>query len=67
MDKTHYQKRCKVIADLFMKTYEHYIVCLAEQDSVFEIILHTGKVITIDEKTSWKEIVGEMEDKDKCQ
>ena len=67
MDKNIYQRRCHIIANLFMKTYEQYIVCLSEQNGVFEIILHDGAIVVIREDTSWKEIVGKMEDKDKCQ
>ena len=61
MDK--YYKRYKIISNLFLKTYEQYIICLSEQDGVFEIILHTGDVIIINDETSWKDIVEFMKDK----
>ena len=61
MDK--YYKRYKIISNLFLKTYEQYIICLSEQDGVFEIILHTGDVIIINDETSWKDITEFMKDK----
>jgi hypothetical protein len=62
MDK--YYKRCRIITDLFLKTYEEYIICLSEEDDdKFEIILHTGDVIIINDDTSWKHITEFMKDK----
>jgi uncharacterized protein (UPF0128 family) len=63
MDK--YYKRCRIITDLFMKTYEQYIICLSEEDDdKFEIILDDGTIIIIRDDTSWKDITELM--KDKC-
>ena len=64
MDK--YYKRCRIISALFMKTYEDYIICLEEdsEGKKFEIILHTGDVIIINDDTNWKDITELM--KDKC-
>jgi hypothetical protein len=49
-----------------MKTYEDYIICLEEdsEGKKFEIILHTGDVIIINDDTNWKDITDFM--KDKC-
>ncbi len=63
MDK--YYKRCRIITDLFLKTYEEYIICLSEEDDdKFEIILDDGTIIIIRDDTSWKDITELM--KDKC-
>lgn len=59
-----YYKRCRIITDLFMKTYEEYIICLEEHNHIFEIILHTGDIVIINEETTWKDITELM--KDKC-
>jgi len=62
MDK--YYKRCRIITDLFMKTYEQYIICLSEEDDdKFEIILDDGTIIIIRDDTSWKDITELMKDK----
>ena len=61
MDK--YYKRCRIITDLFLKTYEDYIICLEEDSQgIFEIILHTGDIIIINDETSWKDITEFMKD-----
>ena len=60
-----YYKRCRIITDLFLKTYEEYIICLSEEDDdKFEIILDDGTIIIIRDDTSWKDITELM--KDKC-
>ena len=59
-----YYKRCRIITDLFMKTYEQYIICLSEEDDdKFEIILDDGTIIIIRDDTSWKDITELMKDK----
>ena len=59
----NYQKRCKINAELFMKTYIDFIISLSESNGFFEIVLNTGKIITIRDKTSWKYTTAEIETK----
>ena len=55
-----YHRRSKIICDIFMKTYNDFIVVFTKWNDVFEIILQNGTKIMIYGKTKWKDIVETM-------
>ena len=52
-----YHKRSRIIADIFMKTYNDFIVVFTKWNDVYEIILQNGLKIMIYGKTKWIDIV----------
>ena len=52
-----YHKRSRIIADIFMKTYNDFIVVFTKWNDVYEIILQNGLKIMIYGKTKWTDIV----------
>ena len=52
-----YHKRSIIIADIFMKTYNDFIVVFTKWNDVYEIILQNGLKIMIYGKTKWIDIV----------
>ena len=55
-----YHKRSKVICDIFLKHYSNYIICFTKYNDTYELILDDGIIISIEEDTTWNEIVDKL-------
>ncbi len=52
-----YHKRSRIIADIFMKKYNDFIIIFTKYNDTYELILHTGLKIILYVKTKWDDIV----------
>lgn len=52
-----YHKRSRIIADIFMKKYNEFIIIFTKYNDTYELILHTGLKIILYVKTKWDDIV----------
>ena len=52
-----YHKRSRIIKDIFMKTYNDFIIVFTKWNDTYELILHTGLKIILYVKTKWTDIV----------
>ena len=60
-----YHKRSRIICDIFMKHYHNYIICFTKFNDTYELILDNGIVISIEEDTTWNEIVDKLKQNSK--
>jgi len=59
-----YHKRSRIITDIFLRTYNDFIIVFTKYNDTYELILHTGLKIILYVKTKWTDIVEIM--KNKC-
>ena len=52
-----YHKRSRIIADIFLRTYNDFIIIFTKYNDTYELILHTGLKIILYVKTKWDDIV----------
>ena len=52
-----YHRRSKIICDIFMRTYNDFIVIFTKYNDTYELILQNGLKIMLYGKTKWTDIV----------
>jgi len=52
-----YHKRSRIIKDIFLRTYNDFIIVFTKFNDTYELILHTGLKIILYVKTKWTDIV----------